>query len=71
MSSQRGHVFLATGLRAGPPQREPEEQDMTSAWWTRSEVEDAIAAGTISDSQSIAAYTLLLMHERGSGVEHR
>jgi hypothetical protein len=44
---------------------------MTSAWWTRSEVEDAIAAGTISDSQSIAAYTLLLMHERGSGVEHR
>ncbi len=71
MSSQRGHVFLATGLHAGPPQREPEEQDMTSAWWTRSEVEDAIAAGTISDSQSIAAYTLLLMYERGSGVEHR
>ncbi|HEX5406418.1 MAG TPA: NUDIX hydrolase [Pseudonocardiaceae bacterium] len=64
MSSQRGRVFLATGLTAGRPEREVEEQDMRSAWFTRSTVEDMITKGDITDAQSIAAYGLLLLHER-------
>ncbi|BBX15340.1 NUDIX domain-containing protein [Mycolicibacterium duvalii] len=64
MSSQRGRVFLATGLHEGPHEREHEEQDMTSAWFGRGEVEQMIRDGVITDAQSLAAWTLLLLHER-------
>jgi 8-oxo-dGDP phosphatase len=37
MSSQRGWVFLATGITEGEPDREHEEQDMCSAWFSREE----------------------------------
>ncbi|MFD0199985.1 MULTISPECIES: NUDIX domain-containing protein [Saccharothrix] len=63
MSSQRGRVFLATELREGFHEREHEEQDMRSAWFPRAEFEAMIARGDITDAQSIAAYTLLLLHE--------
>ena len=66
MSSQRGRVFLATELTQGSPEREPEEQDMRSAWFTRTEVESMIGSGEITDAQSVAAYGLLLLHERTS-----
>lgn len=64
LSSQRGRVFLATGLTAGEHEREPEEQDMRTAWLTRVDFEKMISAAEITDAQSIAAYALLLMHER-------
>lgn len=64
MSSQRGRVFLATDLTAGRPEREAEEQDMHSAWFTRSNFETMMTRGEITDAQSIAAYALLLLHER-------
>ncbi|KOV78894.1 NUDIX hydrolase [Nocardia sp. NRRL S-836] len=63
MSSQRGWVFLATDLTEGFHEREPEEQDMRSAWFARAEFEAMIAKSEITDAQSIAAYTLLLLHE--------
>ncbi|WP_033432872.1 NUDIX domain-containing protein [Saccharothrix syringae] len=63
MSSQRGRVFLATELTEGVHEREHEEQDMRSAWFQRAEFEAMIARGEITDAQSIAAYTLLLLHE--------
>ncbi|WP_441296807.1 NUDIX domain-containing protein [Allokutzneria sp. A3M-2-11 16] len=66
MSSQRGRVFLATELEQGEPEREHEEQDMRTAWFTRAEFEAMIAKGEITDAQSLAAYTLLLLHERNS-----
>ncbi len=64
MSSQRGQVFLATGLTEGVPERELEEQDMRSAWFSRAKVESMMAGGEITDAQSIAAYALLLLSER-------
>jgi 8-oxo-dGTP pyrophosphatase MutT (NUDIX family) len=64
MSSQRGRVFLATGLTEGPHEREHEEQDMRTAWFTRPEFERLVTTGEITDAQSIAAYTLLLLRER-------
>jgi 8-oxo-dGTP pyrophosphatase MutT (NUDIX family) len=70
MSSQRGRVFLATELIDGHPEREVEEQDMRAAWFTRSRVEDMITQGDITDAQSIAAYGLLLLHERAAGPEN-
>jgi 8-oxo-dGDP phosphatase len=65
MSSQRGRVFLATELTEGPHERELEEQDMRTAWFKRTEFEQLIARGEITDAQSLAAYALLLLHERG------
>ncbi|KQY57761.1 MULTISPECIES: NUDIX domain-containing protein [unclassified Nocardioides] len=64
--SQQCKVFLATGLTQASPQPEPEEQDMRSAWFTRSQVERLITEGTISDAKSIAAYALLLLIESAS-----
>lgn len=64
MSSQRGRVFLATGLTEGAHEREHEEQDMRTAWFSRAEFEKMIAAGEVTDAQSIAAYALLLLRER-------
>ncbi|GAA3668221.1 NUDIX hydrolase [Lentzea roselyniae] len=63
MSSQRGRVFLATDLAEGFHEREHEEQDMRSTWFPRAGFETMIAKGEITDAQSIAAYTLLLLHE--------
>lgn len=64
--SQRCWVFLATELTHGEPQRDPEEQDMESAWFPRAHVERMITDGTITDAKTCAAYTLLLLHEQAS-----
>jgi 8-oxo-dGDP phosphatase len=65
MCSQRGWVFLATGITEGEHDREHEEQDMRSGWFGRAEVEAMILAGDITDAQSIAAWALFLLHTRG------
>ncbi|MDI2028694.1 NUDIX hydrolase [Saccharopolyspora sp. TS4A08] len=67
MSSQRGRVFVATDLTEGAHEREHEEQDMRTAWFSRAEFEKMIAAGEVTDAQSVAAYALLLLHERRDG----
>lgn len=64
MSSQRGRVFLATGLTEGAAEREHEEQDMRTGWFTRAEFEAMAARSEITDAQSLAAYALLLLRER-------
>jgi 8-oxo-dGDP phosphatase len=64
MSSQRGWVFLATGIVAGEADREHEEQDMHSEWFSRDDVEQMMRTGVIVDAQSIAAYGLFLLRER-------
>ena len=64
MSSQRGRVFLATGITEGEHDREHEEQDMHSAWFSRAQLERMIREGEITDAQSIAAWALLLLSGR-------
>ncbi|AEV74183.1 NTP pyrophosphohydrolase [Mycolicibacterium rhodesiae NBB3] len=64
LSSQRGLVFLATGITEGEHAREHEEQDMRSAWFTRAEVERMMRDGEITDAQSIAAFALLMLSQR-------
>jgi 8-oxo-dGTP pyrophosphatase MutT (NUDIX family) len=64
MSSQRGHVFLASELTEGPTEREQSEQDMRTAWFTVAEFEDMARSGELADSQSLAAYLLLQLHDR-------
>jgi 8-oxo-dGTP pyrophosphatase MutT (NUDIX family) len=64
MTSQRGWVFLATGISEGDSDREHEEQDMHSEWFPREDVEQMIRSGVIADAQSIAAYGLFLLRGR-------
>jgi 8-oxo-dGDP phosphatase len=56
-------VFLATELSAGQPQRDLAEQDMRSAWFSRTEVECMVRTGQIVDAKSIAALMLLILAE--------
>jgi 8-oxo-dGTP pyrophosphatase MutT (NUDIX family) len=63
MSSQRGLVFLATDITEGEHDREHEEQDMHSAWFTRVQLERMMREGDITDAQSVAAWTLLQLRE--------
>ena len=37
---------------------------MRSAWFSRTEFESMSRRGEVCDAQSLAAYTLLLLHER-------
>ena len=64
MTSEGCHFFLATGLEPGSPQREREEQDMRQAWVSRARFEAMIGEGAITDDSTVAAYALLLLHER-------
>ncbi len=61
LSSQQGWVFLATGITEGEPDREHEEQDMHSAWFSRADVERMIRCGEIVDAQSVAAFALFML----------
>ncbi len=63
MSSQREHVFLATELTEGAPEREFTEADMRTAWFTVTEFEEMACAGGIVDAQTLAAYLLLTLHQ--------
>ena len=62
------NVFLATDLEQGSPSREVEEQDMRHQWFSRAEFERMIVNGQIKDDATTAAYTLLLLHERGAAA---
>jgi 8-oxo-dGTP pyrophosphatase MutT (NUDIX family) len=62
-SSQRQAVFLAEGLRAGVTAREHEEQDMDARWWDTTDVWAAVKSGEICDAQTLAALTLLSLHD--------
>jgi 8-oxo-dGTP pyrophosphatase MutT (NUDIX family) len=66
LSSQGFHAFLATGLTAGPPQREAEEQDMRHEWVSRTQFRAMIRDGAITDDSSVAAFALLLLHENSA-----
>ncbi|EFH12880.1 NUDIX domain-containing protein [Pseudoroseomonas cervicalis] len=56
--SQRGHVFLATGLTQGPTSREASEQDMLCRALPLAEVEAMARDGVLQDACSLAALAL-------------
>jgi 8-oxo-dGTP pyrophosphatase MutT (NUDIX family) len=66
LSSQRGQVFVATELTEGEPDREHEEQDMRSAWFSRAEMEQMMRNGELTDAQTLAAWALYLLRERSN-----
>lgn len=59
MTGEGCHVFLATELTPGAPNREHTEQDMRRQWFPESEVEAMLRTGVLTDGPSMAAYLLL------------
>ncbi|MBY8976977.1 NUDIX hydrolase [Rhodobacteraceae bacterium NNCM2] len=57
-------LFLATGLTAGAPSRENEEQDMIARAFPVTEVIDMIRNGVIQDGPTVSAMGLLTLHGR-------
>lgn len=62
------HVFVATDLRDGEPNRSTEEQGMRNRHVTRAEFEELALAGEIKDSATLTAYAILSMRERRGEV---
>jgi 8-oxo-dGTP pyrophosphatase MutT (NUDIX family) len=60
-----GHMFLATGLRAGPDAQDPEEQ-LVLSWLPFGQVVAAVLAGEITEAVSVAAILKVeLLRRRG------
>ena len=58
-TTQRGHVFLATGLVQGATAREGSEADMVCRAFPLAEVEAMMRDGRLVDAMSLAAFGLL------------
>ena len=58
--------MFATAVNAAS--REATEQDMLHYWVTRARFTDMILDGSVTDDASVAAYTLLALHEQGGGA---
>jgi 8-oxo-dGTP pyrophosphatase MutT (NUDIX family) len=63
--SQGFDVYLAEDLTPGPTDREPSEQDMTHRL-VGTQNFPALASGAITDSATLAAYSLLTLADRRS-----
>ncbi len=60
-----GHMFLATGLQAGPDAQDPEEQ-LTASWLPFGQAVDQVLTGQITEAVSIAAILKVeLLRRRG------
>jgi len=61
LMTQGFDVWLATGLTAGPTDREASEADMRSAFVPETELRAMVRDGRFTDAPSLAAYSLLLL----------
>ncbi|MFI0465405.1 NUDIX domain-containing protein [Saccharopolyspora sp. 5N102] len=63
MTGEGVHVFLATDLTPGEPNREETEQDMHQQWFPRTQVERMLRTGVVTDGPTLAAYLLLSLQK--------
>jgi 8-oxo-dGTP pyrophosphatase MutT (NUDIX family) len=57
--NQRGHIFLATDLTQGDPDREATEQDMVCRSFALEEFEEMVRDGTLREAMTLSAFGLL------------
>jgi 8-oxo-dGTP pyrophosphatase MutT (NUDIX family) len=67
LSNQEFDVWLATGLTAGPPDREVTEADMRHEFVLEAELQAMVRDGRFTDGPSLAAYSLLLLDRSRAG----
>ncbi|MDX3536032.1 NUDIX hydrolase [Streptomyces sp. MB09-01] len=76
-ASQGCHVYLAEGLIPGETEREATEADMCQRSADPGEWRELVRAGRITDAATLAAHTLLTLHEEArsegtrGGTGHR
>jgi 8-oxo-dGTP pyrophosphatase MutT (NUDIX family) len=70
MSSQGFAVFVAEDLEAGEHAREHEEQDMRQRWIARTDFEQMIRDGLVTDDSTLAAYLLFLLQPNHTSARH-
>ena len=58
-STQRGHIFLATGLTQGIAAREATEQDMICRNFSLAAFEEMVRDGTVREAMTISAFGVL------------
>ncbi|GAB2807788.1 NUDIX hydrolase [Actinocorallia aurea] len=64
LTSQECDVFVARDLTPGPPARELTEQEMDHRLFPSDDLEKMLREGVITDSVTLAAYTLYLLRTR-------
>ena len=64
---QRHHIFLATGLSQGRPEREPEEHGMVAHRVSVADFERMLLNGGVQDNCSAAAWGLYLVWKKSQG----
>lgn len=57
--NQRGHIFLATDLTQGEPDREKTEQDMICRSFTLAEFESMVRDGLVREAMTLSAFCIL------------
>ena len=60
---QHMDIWLATDLTVGEPERETSEEGMVHAFFTHARFIELVRRGELTDSHSLAAYTLLALRE--------
>ncbi|TDD54623.1 NUDIX hydrolase [Nonomuraea terrae] len=63
ISSQGFDVFVASDLTHGEAELEVEEQDLRHQWVSRTDFENMVTDGVVTDDSTLAAYTLFLLHQ--------
>jgi 8-oxo-dGTP pyrophosphatase MutT (NUDIX family) len=63
LMTQQFDVWMATDLTPGPTDREATESDMQQAFVPEDDLRQMIRDGRVTDSPSLAAYSLLLLGE--------
>ena len=58
-ATTRAHIYLATDLSFGSPDREATEFDMRCKWFSRDALWDLIDRGALTDAPSLAALALV------------
>lgn len=66
-ADQGSHVFVATDLEEGEPDRSIEEQDMRVGSFDVATFEEMIADGAVRDAPNVAAYSLFQQWRRRRG----
>ena len=67
-SSQGCHLFVATDLTAGAPEREASESDMITEGFSVTQLREMIAKGEIKDATTIAAFGYLMLSTEYGGM---
>ena len=66
-ATPRGHIYVATDLSFGAPEREATESDMLCKWFSRDELWSLVDGAMMTDAPSLASLALVQRHDERRG----